>query len=80
MSTPKALLNKRAAALKLRLKKSAAIQEQLRLDHEQSAREAAELEAALEVQPDAAPVQDPIVEESPVVLPRSLWQRFMDTF
>ena len=34
-------------ALKLKLKKAAAVQEQLRLDHEQAAEEAAALEAAV---------------------------------
>ena len=46
MATSKVLLKKRAAALKLKLKKAAQVHEQSRLNALQHAQEAADLEAA----------------------------------
>jgi capsule polysaccharide export protein KpsE/RkpR len=91
MATPKVLVAKRAAALKLKLHKAATVLEKARLDAEQHAREAEELAVFLAPAPEVpvlaaepAPVYceaGPVVVDLYVLKPdvkRSLWKRFLD--
>jgi hypothetical protein len=80
---------KKAAAVKLKLKKLVAVQEHIRLEHEAVVKDIEEVEVALhnhEIQQEAdepEPViieNDPVIQEKPVVLERSRWQRFLDSF
>jgi hypothetical protein len=76
-------IKEKAAALKLKRKKVAAVQEHIRLEHEAAEKEAAELAALqttdaspLEAEPEAVAAEP----EPEVVLHRSAWQRFWDSF
>jgi hypothetical protein len=96
MPISKAVVKKRAAALKAKLAKAAAIHEQMRLDALQHAQDVADLAAEAESDegagPEFAPPETPIIiadsESRPylvmdIPLPspkRTMWQRFLDTF
>ena len=89
MPVSKLTLKKRAAALKIKAAKAAAIHEHMRIDAEETAREAAELEAALlaahligeheklGVETAVEPEPEPEMLIS-VQLPRTVWERFKD--
>ena len=87
MRVTKEVLKKRAAALKLKLKKSAEVHEQARLEALQHAQESEELEAACEEEevvpsafdaPDTSRYPGPVMD-IPVAEPkRSWWQRLFD--
>jgi hypothetical protein len=92
----KATVKQKAAAIKAKLAKAAAIHEQMRLDALQHAQDVADLAAEAEIDEGAGPEFEPpenplIIADSafrpePVLdipLPspkRTMWQRFLDTF
>ena len=89
-------MKKRAAALKAKLAKAAAVHEQMRLDALQHAQDVADLAAEAEsdegAEPEFEPPENPLIiadsafRPEPVLdipLPspkRTMWQRFLDTF